>query len=107
MSGNFIRAGGFLAAALFALAAFDGVAEHIAPGASAGEYQDRGGRSRTLRRKARPETSTPEEIAKYFQLYGGFIDPYINRQTPAGPFDSGFFFDSGRGPNGGQSPYMN
>lgn len=27
-------------------------------------------------------------------------------QSPAGPFDSGFFFDSGIGPRGGNSPYM-
>lgn len=29
------------------------------------------------------------------------------RQTPSGPFDHGFFFDSGVGMNGGHSPYMN
>jgi hypothetical protein len=33
-------------------------------------------------------------------------DPGLGRQTPAGPFDHGFFFDSGVAPNGGQSPYM-
>jgi hypothetical protein len=34
--------------------------------------------------------------------------PYAHvRQTPAGPFDSGFFFDSGiDGPHGGNSPYL-
>jgi hypothetical protein len=36
----------------------------------------------------------------------GYRDPRLYRQTPAGPFDSGFFFDSGIGLNGGQSPYM-
>ena len=51
--------------------------------------------------------ASPGEIARYFQLYGGYIDPYINKQSPGGPFDSGFFFDSGIGPNGGDSPYMN
>jgi hypothetical protein len=51
--------------------------------------------------------SSPEEIARYFALHGGNIDPYINKQSPGGPFDSGFFFDSGIGPNGGDSPYMN
>lgn len=30
----------------------------------------------------------------------------LNRQTPAGPFDSGFFFDSPVAPRGGYSPYM-
>lgn len=34
-------------------------------------------------------------------------DPSLDRQSPAGPFDHGFFFDSGTGPNGGDSPYMN
>src|SRR5262249_11062254 len=33
--------------------------------------------------------------------------PYMDvRQSPGGPFDSGFFFDSARPPLGGQSPYM-
>jgi hypothetical protein len=33
--------------------------------------------------------------------------PYTHvRQTPGGPFDSGFFFDSGIGPLGGESPYL-
>jgi hypothetical protein len=33
--------------------------------------------------------------------------PYVDvRQTPGGPFDSGFFFDSAMPPLGGQSPYM-
>jgi hypothetical protein len=32
--------------------------------------------------------------------------PYEHvRQTPSGPFDSGFFFDSGIGPRGGDAPY--
>jgi hypothetical protein len=33
-----------------------------------------------------------------------FIDP--PRQSPSGPFDSGFFFDTPDAPYGGQSPYM-
>lgn len=42
--------------------------------------------------------------------YGGasaYRDPMLDRQTNAGPFDHGFFFDSGIGPRGGDSPYMN
>lgn len=42
--------------------------------------------------------------------YGGassLRDPMLDRQTNAGPFDHGFFFDSGIGPRGGDSPYMN
>lgn len=43
-------------------------------------------------------------------LYGGasaYRDPSLDKQTNAGPFDHGFFFDSGlSGPHGGDSPYM-
>jgi hypothetical protein len=39
--------------------------------------------------------------------YGSSPPPYADvRQTPSGPFDSGFFFDSGIGPHGGNSPYL-
>lgn len=34
-------------------------------------------------------------------------DPNIDRQTNFGPFDHGFFYDSGVGPRGGNSPYLN
>ena len=42
-------------------------------------------------------------------LYGGsrmWRDPQLDRQTTSGPFDHGFFFDSGVAPRGGDSPYM-
>jgi hypothetical protein len=42
-------------------------------------------------------------------LYGGinsFRDPYVDRQTPNGPFDHGFFFDSAIEPRGGNAPYL-
>lgn len=42
--------------------------------------------------------------------YGGASvhrDPMLDRQTNAGPFDHGYFFDSGVAPRGGDSPYMN
>lgn len=35
-----------------------------------------------------------------------FRDPQFGQQTSAGPFDHGFFFESGIGPHGGDSPYM-
>jgi hypothetical protein len=35
-----------------------------------------------------------------------FRDAGFERQSPGGPFDHGFFFDSGVAPRGGQSPYM-
>jgi len=34
-------------------------------------------------------------------------DQQFGRQTETGPFDHGFFFDSGTAPHGGDSPYMN
>jgi hypothetical protein len=35
-----------------------------------------------------------------------FRDPTLERQTEAGPFDNGFFFDSAIGQHGGNAPYM-
>jgi len=31
----------------------------------------------------------------------------VDRQTPFGPFDHGFFFDSAIAPRGGDAPYLN
>ncbi|MDH4983920.1 hypothetical protein [Hyphomicrobium sp. D-2] len=110
MSLSRICVGVCAAAGFLMLATLSGAGEYIAPGAHAGEYSKskksarRAPRSRAY---AVERSSTPEEIARYFALYGGYIDPSINKQTPGGPFDSGFFFDSGIGPNGGNSPYMN
>jgi hypothetical protein len=36
-----------------------------------------------------------------------YRDPMTDRQTRFGPFDHGFFFDSGIEPRGGNSPYQN
>jgi hypothetical protein len=119
MSRSLIRTGFVAAAAVLAVVAFEGVAQRAAaPGgwsagltskAWAGEYTLEAKPRRRARhaRRRPPQGSTAEEIARYFQLYGGFIDPAINKQSQGGPFDSGFFFDSGIGPNGGDSPYMN
>ncbi len=56
---------------------------------------------------------TPSDVVNTYgltrNLYGStnsFRDPFVDRQTPAGPFDHGFFFDSGIGPRGGDSPYL-
>lgn len=35
-----------------------------------------------------------------------FVDPSMTRQTNGGPFDSGFFFETPKGPFGGTTPYM-
>lgn len=36
-----------------------------------------------------------------------YRNPALDRQTNSGPFDHGFFFDSGISPRGGDSPYQN
>ncbi len=57
--------------------------------------------------------SYPDSINTYGDSrsnYGGasvYRDPNLDKQTVAGPFDHGFFFDSGMGGHGGDSPYMN
>ena len=113
MSASLLRAAGLAAVAVFAVVAVDSAREQVAPGLHAEEYQSNPKPKvrRHVRRQARQETveagSSPAGIAHYFQQYGGYIDPYVNKQSPGGPFDSGFFFDSGIGPNGGDSPYMN
>lgn len=55
----------------------------------------------------------PEDVINTYgqtrSLYGSmntYRDPTLDRQSPGGPFDHGFFFDSGIGPQGGQSPYL-
>lgn len=35
-----------------------------------------------------------------------FVDPTLTQQSLGGPFDSGFFFETPRGPYGGTSPYF-
>jgi hypothetical protein len=98
-----------VAAGFLMLATLSGAGDYVAPGAYADEVVKKNKASRRTKNRsyALESGSSPEEIARYFALHGGNIDPYINKQTPGGPFDSGFFFDSGIGPNGGNSPYMN
>ncbi len=35
-----------------------------------------------------------------------FVDPTLSYQSQGGPFDSGFFFETPRGPYGGTTPYF-
>jgi hypothetical protein len=35
-----------------------------------------------------------------------FVDPSLGGKAQGGPFDSGFFFETPRGPFGGTSPYF-
>lgn len=57
---------------------------------------------------------SPEDVINTYgnsrTLFGttnSYRDPYSDRQTPSGPFDHGFFFDSGIGARGGNAPYPN
>jgi len=44
--------------------------------------------------------------ADVVSTYGAAPAPYLDvRQSPGGPFDYGFFFDSAIKPHGGESPY--
>ncbi len=40
-----------------------------------------------------------------FGSTNSYRDPSVDRQTSSGPFDHGFFFDSGTAARGGSSPY--
>lgn len=114
MSRSWIYAGILSAAALLVLVTADVAGMNTIAGARAGDANDQP-KPRRAKRHARAQArgytlsqgASPAEIARYFQLYGGFIDPSINKQSQGGPFDSGFFFDSGINRNGGDSPYLN
>ena len=43
--------------------------------------------------------------ARYGSI-NSYRDPFVDMQTPNGPFDHGFFFDSGMMPRGGNAPYL-
>jgi hypothetical protein len=114
MSRSLVFAGLVSAAALLVLVTADVAGMNTIAGAKADQTYDQSP-PRKAKRHARTQArgytlspgSSPAEIARYFQLYGGYIDPSINKQSQGGPFDSGFFFDSGINRNGGDSPYMN
>jgi len=50
---------------------------------------------------------TYEETINTYSNVDEFRDPGVDQQSVFGPFDSGFFFDTGRGLAGGNAPYMN
>jgi hypothetical protein len=56
---------------------------------------------------------SPEDVINTYgltrNLFGAtnsYRDLSTDRQTPSGPFDHGFFFDSAIAPHGGESPYL-
>lgn len=65
-----------------------------------------------LARRVGGYSYAPEDVINTYgnsrTLFGttnSYRDTFSDRQTPSGPFDHGFFFDSGMGPRGGDSPY--
>lgn len=71
--------------------------------------QQPGAKEKPLRGVVRPAPRRGGYSYKYLQGSNTrkFVDPTIQSQTNAGPFDNGFFFSSPvAGRNGGDSPYM-
>lgn len=70
------------------------------------------GEGYALRRKGGYSYNYSDSVNTYGDSrtrYGGasvYRDPTLDLQTPSGPFDHGFFFDSGVLSRGGNSPYM-
>ncbi len=90
-------------------------------GASAGAehrkskyYRGKGPQVRGYQQRRGGYSYSPEDTINTYgdsrTMFGSsnsFRDPMLDRQTRFGPFDHGFFFDSGVLPRGGNSPYMN
>lgn len=99
--------------------AADRAEKSVRAASSSGAHQTTG-----YRKKARPQVRSyvarrggysyyaTDSINTYGDarsLYGStgyFRDFNRDRQSMSGPFDHGFFFDSGTHPRGGDSPYM-
>jgi hypothetical protein len=91
--------------------------------ASFGTFQPTNGRGYHRKRRAHVRVYAGRRIGFYSytyrdvintygmsrSLYGSintYRDPFVDRQTVAGPFDHGFFFDSAIAPRGGDAPYL-
>jgi hypothetical protein len=115
-----MRYKGLLAIALgvVTLLSYTGVAHAAQQGASGGIYAKGSGHAKSrYQRRRRPlqvniyggrrRGGYSYSASDVISTYGQSPPPYADvRQTPSGPFDSGFFFDSGIGPRGGNSPYQ-
>lgn len=77
-----------------------------APGAALA--QQPGVKEKPLRGVVRPFPRRGGYSYKYLQGTNTrkFVDPTLQSQTRAGPFDNGFFFSTPNAPHGGDSPYM-
>jgi hypothetical protein len=51
--------------------------------------------------------NTADDSRVQFGSTNSYRNPYLDRQSRSGPFDHGFFWDSGVSPRGGNSPYQN
>jgi len=119
---NWLVLGGALGvAALLALgnaAADTRTAKRLAAADAPGQVKVRYYRKRPVRVRAYRAgrggySYRPQDVVNTYglsrSLFGStnsYRDPFSDRQTPSGPFDHGFFFDSGIAPRGGDSPYL-
>ncbi len=107
-----LRAIGFAVAGAIAILSFT-AADPVAAGEGAKRYKGGPQVKGYTARRGGYSYSYDDTINTYGDsrsTYGAtqsFRDPMLDRQTNAGPFDHGFFFDSGNAPRGGNSPYMN
>jgi hypothetical protein len=68
-----------------------------------GFVQRRGGYSYS----ASDVANTGSDSRVQFGSTNWYRNQYLDRQSRSGPFDHGFFWDSGVSPRGGNSPYQN
>jgi hypothetical protein len=80
-----------------------GAKSHKTPGARVKGYTSRGGYSYSQE----DSINTYGDARTKYGSASSYRDPSMDRQTNAGPFDHGFFFDSATGARGGDAPYMN
>lgn len=86
-------------------------------GHKSSRYYRKGGNGTRVRGYVRRRGGYSYSVEDTINTYGDSRSNYggastyryegLDRQTISGPFDHGFFFDSGIAPRGGDSPYMN
>lgn len=97
----------------FAFAALSLAATLVAGTAFADQSSQTKGKGRTVKHggysySADQTINTSGDARGKYGRADSLRDPNIDRQTSLGPFDHGFFYDSGVGPgqHGGESVYM-
>lgn len=80
---------------------------------SSAKSRSRGAKVRGFRQRRGQYSYNANDVANTYgdsrTRYGSvnsYRDPFSDRQTIAGPFDHGWFFDSAVAPRGGDSPYL-